>query len=479
MRKIFIFIGILLVALVVIVLVKTVLFTKEIPHTKARSLSPMPENAVAHLSRAIRIKTISTEINKPIDTAAFRSFRNFLDSTYPLIHQQLQRTIIDTFSYVYYWKGSHSTLKPYLLLAHSDVVPVEQSSLKMWHTDPFAGMIASSAVWGRGAIDDKGSLIAILEAVENLLQKNYQPQRDIYLCFGHDEELGGEKGAQAIAKWLQQKNIRAALTLDEGGIITKENFPELKRPIALLGVSEKGYATFELTVEKEGGHSSMPENETAIDILSRAIVKLREEQMPVHIAAPTNVMLEKIGPGLGFTTRMALANRWLFESMLVSQFEKAKGTNASIHTTIAPTIFTAGVKDNVIPSVAKATVNSRIMPGETFTDVIAYMNQTINDDRVKITKLPFGAEPGKITDISGETYRKVESIVYGLLDDVVPVPFLMIGATDSRYYDGISDAVIKFLPAIDPDGFHGINEKVSLEDLNRMINFYERIITSK
>ncbi|CAN5457524.1 M20 family peptidase [soil metagenome] len=479
MRKIFSVIGLALLALIVIVLVRTFIFTKEIAHTKAVALAPLEEGAIDHLSAAIQIKTISTEINKPIDTATFLAFRNFLDTTYPLIHQQLEKIVIDSFSYIYHWKGSKTSLKPYFFLAHSDVVPVEISSIALWHAEPFAGAIKDSAIWGRGSFDDKGSLIAIMETVEHLLQANYKPERDIYLCFGHDEELGGEKGGQAIAKWFKEKNIHAALAMDEGGIITKENFPDLQRPIALLGVSEKGYASFELTVEKEGGHSSMPEKETAIDILSKAVVKLREEQMPVHIAEPTNVMLEKIGPGLGFITRMALANRWLFNGLLVSQFEKSKGTNASIHTTIVPTILSAGIKDNVIPTVAKATVNSRIMPGETAADVMTFIKQKINDDRIKITKLPFGGDPGKITSMESPEYKKAAATMYSLLDDVVPVPFLMIGATDSRYYEDVADAIVKFLPAIDPKGFHGIDERLPFTDYNRMINFYTKMITEK
>jgi carboxypeptidase PM20D1 len=479
MKKILSITGILLLILIVVVLVRTFIFTKDIPHTKGEALMPLQNSAIEHLSSAIKITTISTEINKPIDTATFLAFRAFLDSTYPLIHQQLERTIIDSFSYVYYWKGSDDSMKPYLFLAHSDVVPVENSSLKLWHAEPFGGTIKDSAVWGRGSFDDKGSLIAIMETVENLLRQNYQPARDIYLCFGHDEELGGEKGAQSISKWLKEKNIHAALAMDEGGIITKENFPDLHRPIALIGVSEKGYASFELTVEQEGGHSSMPEKETAIDILSKAVVKIREEQMPVIIAEPTNVMLDRIGPGLGFTTRMALANRWLFNGLLVSQFEKSKGTNASIHTTIVPTILSAGIKDNIIPTVAKATVNSRIMPGETSADVMKFIKEKINDDRVKITKLEFGGDLGKMTTLESAEYKKAETIMYSLLDDVVPVPFLMIGATDSRYYDSVADATLKFLPVIDPKGFHGIDERLSFTDFNRMINFYTKMITTK
>lgn len=473
MRKILVLIGILIVFFTGFILVRTLIFTKSIPSTKALSIPVLSDSSIKHLSQAIQIKTISNANPDSIDVTEFLKFQSFLDTSYPLINHVLDKTIINDYSCIYRWKGKNSSLNPFLFLAHLDIVPVENSSLTLWNVAPFGGTIKDNAVWGRGAIDDKGSLIAIMEATEHLLHQQYQPERDIYLCFGHDEELGGEKGAKEIVKWFEQKNIHPALVMDEGGIITKDNFKELNRPIALLGVTEKGHVSYKLSVEVRGGHSSMPEKETAIDILSKALVKIREKQMPVHITLPTNIMLEKIGPGLGFATRMALANRWLFEGMLASTFEKKNTTNASIHTTIVPTIISSGIKENVIPSVAEATVNSRIMPGETSVDVYEFIKKQINDTRVKITKLPFSSEPGKLTPMDGEAYKLEESTVYKLLDDVVVTPFLMIGATDGRYYNRISDAVIRFIPAIDPHGFHGIDERMTFKDFGRMIFFYE------
>ncbi|WP_153796559.1 M20/M25/M40 family metallo-hydrolase [Foetidibacter luteolus] len=476
MKKLFYLAAILVTGFVGIILINTARYSTQIPHTNADHLPVYDSIAVNNLSRAIQMKTISEDKGAVCDTASFVNFRNFLDSSYPLIHAQLEKTIINEFSYIYRWKGNDSSLKPYLFLAHSDVVPVEPSSQNLWHVPPFAGTIKDSAVWGRGAIDDKGSLIALMEACEALLKQGFKPRRDIYLCFGHDEELGGNNGAAQIVKWFESKNIYAALVADEGGIITKENFKDLNRPVALLGVAEKGHVSFELTVEKEGGHSSMPEKETAIDILSRALTHLREKPTPVNINAATNAMLNKIGPGLGFTTRMALANRWVFESMLIKTFESSKGKNASIHTTIVPTIIESGVKENVIPSVAKATVNCRIMPGESAAGVLAFIKDAINDDRIKIKQLPFFAEPGKTSPIDGVAYKKAEAAAYKLMDDIIPVPFLMIGATDGRYYDKISDAVIRFLPALDPQGFHGIDEKITFDDFRRMIYYYQLMI---
>lgn len=476
LKKLFKFLLLVVVLLIIVVLIQTWRFTKPILHTKAGVIPALPDSATAHLSNAIQIKTVSLNDTLPTDTTAFRQFRIFLERSYPLIHQHLQRTVIDSFSYVYYWKGSDQSLKPYILMAHEDVVPVELSTEHKWQALPFSGKITDTAVWGRGAIDDKGNLIAIMEAVEKLLQQRYQPQRSFYLCFGHDEELSGKNGAAQIANWLQQNKVHPALVCDEGGIITKENFPDLGRPIALLGVAEKGYASYELSVEQEGGHSSMPGKETAIDILSKALVNIRKQQMPAHFTEPANNMLQQIGPGLSFTTRMALANRWLFKPLLVSKFEQSNGTNASIHTTIVPTIINSGIKDNVVPTLATAIVNSRILPGETSEDVTAFLKRSTNDDRVKIKKLAWISEPGKTTSMQTEGYKNVEAATYKLMDDIIPAPFLMIGATDSRYYRSFSDAVIDFSPMLDPKGFHGIDERMSIKDFQRLIFYFELIL---
>jgi carboxypeptidase PM20D1 len=476
LKKILKFLLLLVAILIIVVLVQTWRFTESIPPTKAVAIPPLPDSAVQHLSNAIQIPTISLSDTLPADSVALRQFRAFLEKSYPLVHQQLKRIIIDSFSYIYYWQGKNNSLQPNVLMAHQDVVPVEAASANEWKAPPFSGLITDTAIWGRGAIDDKGSLISIFEAAEKLLQQGYQPPRSFYFCFGHDEELGGSRGAAKIAAWMQQNNIHPALVCDEGGIITKENFQELGRPIALLGVAEKGYASFELTVDVAGGHSSMPAKETAIDIMAKALVRIRSSQMPARFTDAPNAMLKKIGPGMPFVTRMALANRWLFDPMLISKFESGNGTNATIHTTIVPTIINAGIKDNVIPSHADAVVNSRILPGETSADVVDFLKKTINDDRVKIKNYGKVFEPGKSASDTSEGFKKIEALTYTLMDNVVPVPFLMIGATDSRYFRGIADVVIDFTPMLDPKGFHGIDERMSISDFQRLVYYYEQIL---
>lgn len=470
-------IGLVILFLVVVVFIKTSLFRSQLQNTKAEKLENISEDFKLHLSNAIKIKTISSPDTALLDTGSFNSFKLFLESSYPLVHAKLKRIVINNYSYIYVWEGTEQELKPYILVAHSDVVPVEDSIKSPWTYPPYSGTITDNAIWGRGANDDKGSLIAILEAVEGLLKQNYQPKRCYYLCFGHQEEVSGKYGAPAIVDWLEKHGVNADLVIDEGGFNTIDNFKDLNRPIALLGVCEKGYVSFDLDVDLQGGHSSMPSKETALDILSKAIVNVRKKQMPPHITLPTEKMLQAIGPEMSYLTKMAIANQWLFKPLLISNFENTPGTNASIRTTIVPTIIHAGIKDNVIPGHANATINCRILPGENIDEVTAFIKKAIDDKRVKIKiQSESFVPPSDITDISGNGYKVISSISYKLMDNVVPVPFLMIGSTDGRFYRKVSDNVINYSPMLDPQGFHGVDERITFDDLNRLLTFYTMIL---
>jgi carboxypeptidase PM20D1 len=478
LKKLLAIIGVLLLVLIAIVLVKTILFSKEIPVKQSLAVPALPDSAVVHMQEAVRIKTVSYGYDLPIDTAAFLRFRAFLESAYPLVHQKLQKQSFNQFSYLFKWEGKNPQLKPFVLMAHMDVVPVEPSSEKLWSVDPFAGTLRHDTIYGRGVVDDKASLIGVLEATESLLKEGYQPERTIYLSFGHDEELSGHRGAQTIAAWFKQQKIHPEVVMDEGGEITREYFSSLKRPIALISIAEKGYMSFELSVKKDGGHSSMPDKETAIDILVHALYKLREKQMPYRITPAVKAFFEKIGPGLPFVQRMAIANQWLLEKPMVSELEKDKSANSLIRTTIVPTIIQTGIKDNVIPSLATATVNTRIIPGQSTDEVEAFFRERIKDERVSIKRINQPIEDGPPASVNSLAYKTAEDLIYKVMPDVIPVPFLVSGATDSRYFQTIADGVIKFEPGIDLKGFHGIDERLPVSDLKRMVFFYQLLIKS-
>ena len=476
-KKILGLLGLILLVLIAIILFNTLRAKKWPVSTLNKELVPLPDSAVQHMSQAIQIPTISFSDTLPVDTAAFLTFRSFIEKSYPLIKQHLSKTVVDSLNFVFEWKGQNSALAPIILMGHYDVVPVEQAVISKWIVPPFSGKITDSCIWGRGSVDDKCGVISVLEATEAMLRKNFVPQRTIFLCFGHDEEIRGS-GARAIVSYLEQRSIKPELVLDEGGEITEDKIKDVKRPIAVIGVAEKGYASYELTVEKEGGHSSKPAKETAIDILVKALYNLKSKTPDSRITPPVKEFLNRISSSSDlFVNRMAAANMWLFESVTKNVLSAKPEGNAMIHTTIVPTVLQSGIKDNVIPSTAKAIVNSRILTGETSKTVEEFIRKAINDDRVKIKSLAgIGADPSPATSIESSAFARVESAIYKTVPDVIPTPFLMIGATDSKYYRRISDRVLNFTPMTDSKGFHGINERLPLRDFQRSINFMMTII---
>lgn len=476
MKKILRYLFVGLILLVCVLLVNT--YTKLSPQMRVEAL-PAPEitpAALQHFKEAISFKTISYGDHAKFDSAQFLEFRKFLETTYPTFHAKLEREIVGGYTLLYKWKGKNEQLKPIILMAHQDVVPIEEGTESIWTVDPFAGEIKDNFIWGRGTTDDKMNLISMLEAAEKLLLKNFQPEQTIYFSFGHDEEIGGS-GAIAVAKLLKARGVQAEFVMDEGGIITTNQIPGITKPVALLGTSEKGFLSAVLSVEIAGGHSSMPAPETAIDVLTKAIVKLRANPFEARFSESMTGFIESLGPEMPFVQRLAFANPWMFKSMIVGIYESSPGGNAMVRTTIAPTIIQAGIKDNVIPTLAKATINFRLLPGDKAEAVMSKVKEIIADDRVKVSVLEGAfSEASAVTPMNSEGYRKIEKAIKTSYRDLLTSPFLMIGATDSRYFGEVSPNIIKFSPMIDPIGFHGIDERVSLESYKTALWFYEQLL---
>jgi carboxypeptidase PM20D1 len=476
-KKIFIGLGIGLLVLIAVILINT--FRAKpwpiMPSDKVQQ--PLPDSAIQHMSQAVQIPTISISDTSAIDTAAFIAFGSFIKRSYPLIHQHLSKTLINGFSFVFEWKGQNDSLAPIILMSHYDVVPVEPSALDKWAVPPFSGVITDTCIWGRGTVDDKFGVISILEGTEAMLRKGFAPHRTLYLCLGHDEEISG-RSAGAVVKYLEQKKVRAEMVLDEGGQLSESRIKDVKRPIAVIGVAEKGYASFELSVEKEGGHSSMPAKQTAIDILNTALYKLRKKTPPSRLTPQLKEFLERIGPSSdNFVNRMAASNLWLFKPVIKNKLSSEPEGDAMMHTTIVPTIIEGGVKDNIVPTHAKAVINCRILTGETSKTVEDFIRETIHDERVKIKKIgKFNSDPSTATSTQSPAFKRIESALYRNIPNVLPAPYQGIGATDSRYYRRISDGVVNFFPMTDGKGYHGINERLPLRDLQRGINFIMTVI---
>lgn len=456
---------------------------------RSRQLSVPPAPAVEvdadaaarRLAGAIRHPTISFEDPAAFDPGPFAALHRYLAESFPRVHAELVRETIGGASLLYTWQGSRSELPPMLLLAHLDVVPVEPGTESSWTVPPFEGRIHEGHVWGRGAIDDKASVLAILEAAEALLARGFRPERTILLAFGHDEEIGGRSGAARIAEVLQSRGIRPELVLDEGGLVAEGIVASLRRPVAFVGIAEKGYLNLELSVEAEGGHSSRPPSETAIGILARAIRRLEETPFPPRISGPTAKTLEFLGPEMPWANRLALANLWLFGPAVRRALASEPSTNATIRTTLAATIFQAGVKANVLPRKARAVVNLRILPGDTVEGVTAAVERRISDPRVRVT--PLGEdidEPSPVSSPDTPVFGALQRTIAEIFPEAVVAPYLTIGATDSRHYARLSPNVFRFLPLRlrreDLVRIHGRDERIAIANYVEMIRFYGRLI---
>lgn len=435
---------------------------------------------VKNFSEAIQIQTVSPEDLKDFDSVQFIIFNQFLDATYPLADSLLDHQIINDFSHLYFWQGTDPALEPVILMGHLDVVPVIEENRTYWNQDPFSGAIVNDTLWGRGTMDDKVGVIGILESVEALLEKGHQPKRSMYLAFGHDEEIGGVNGAVAIAEHLESLGVQAAFILDEGGIISSGMVPGIDKDVALIGVAEKGSVSIQLSIEIEGGHSSMPGKETAIDVLSSAIHKLKSNPFPAFISPPIEGFLAYLGPEMSFVNKMAFANAGLFEKMIVGVYEGSASGNALVRTTTSPTIFNSGVKDNIIPLSAKATVNFRIITGSSIAEVKERIRSVIDDDRIQIDEGNFNTEPSKVSSYDAPGFSLLHKTIAEVYPEALVSPYMVVAATDARHYGQLSDQIYRFLPTrinkSNVKSIHGLNERIAVADYETAVYFYTQLI---
>ncbi len=433
------------------------------------------------LSGAIRIATVSYEDRASIDTRQLDALADYLQKSFPKVHASLKRERVGGGSLLFTWSGKDPQAKPILLLAHMDVVPVEEGTEKQWTHAPFSGDIAEGYIWGRGTLDDKGNLVALLEAVETLLSQGFVPNRTIYLAFGHDEEIGGDEGAAKIAALLKSRGVKAEFSLDEGGVITQGIIAGVSKPVASVMVAEKGYVSYRLTVHAPGGHSSMPSSDTAIGTLSRAVARVQNRPMPGRLTPPVNEMLDRLSPEMPLPNRVVLANRWLLQRVLVRMMSNTPVSNALVRTTTAPTILRAGVKDNVLPTEAYAVINFRLLPGDTIADVEKHLREAIADDRVVITQDgKMASEASPVSDAHGPSFAVIEKTVNQVFPQAVVSTGIVTGATDNRHYAGVYENRYNFSPSLyhpeDVARVHGANERIGEQAYADMIRFYAQLM---
>lgn len=431
------------------------------------------------LSAAIQIPTISHDDRNNFDAPAFIAFRDLLEKEFPTVHTEAEREIVADYSLVFRIDGTNQALKPALFMGHIDVVPVDPATAADWLHDPYSGDVTDGVIWGRGAIDDKLTVLALMEAMEMLLASGERPARTVYFAFGHDEEVGGKEGAAAIARKFEEAGMSFEFVVDEGGVVTQDMIPGVSDPVAIIGIAEKGYVNLHLVVDADGGHSSQPPNNTAAGILAQAIVKVEENLFPADLSA-MDANFQYLAHFFPFTTRFALANQWLFGSVVESNLLANRGTAASIRTTTAVTMLEGSSKSNILPTQASAVVNFRILPGDTVASVKEHIETAIADDRVRI-EVAMANEPSPVSSTESFGFQLLQETIRGMDSQVLVAPYLVQGGTDAKHFVNLSDSVYRFMMVrVNGDTMkrvHGVNEQIAVDDYVEAIQFYYALLS--
>lgn len=436
--------------------------------------------AAQRLASGVRIATVSPADSLRRDSLAFQAFHEFAATSFPRVHASMQRERVGRDALPYTWPGTDPKLPPVILMGHMDVVPIEPGTETKWEHAPFSGDIAEGYVWGRGTIDDKSTVLGIFEAAEGLITAGFKPRRTVLLAFGADEEVGGGSGAKKIAALLRGRGVRPQFVVDEGGAVIKGAAPGVPRPVAFIGVAEKGYVTVKVTAQAEGGHSSMPPRNTAAGILARAITRLESNPMPRGIRGATANLFDAIGPEMSFGMRIVFANRWLFDPLILQQLSSSPRTDATIRTTTAVTMLQGSPKDNVLPSRASAFVNFRILPGDKSSDVVAHIRKVVDDHRILIEPQDPIVEPSAVSPSTGPEWDILDRSIRQIYKDAAVAPYLVLGGTDSRYYRDLTPNVYRFaatrFDASELARVHGTGERISIKAYEEGINFLANLL---
>lgn len=430
-------------------------------------------DAVNRLQEAIRFPTVSHADPAETDWTVFRSFGQYLRSAYPLLFERLTYTPVNDYGLVLHWPGK-SQKAPVLLTAHYDVVAATADG---WEHPPFSGEDDGESVWGRGTLDDKGSLIAILEAATELLQEDFLPPNDIYFAFGFDEEVGGALGAQQISAFFHEQGIRFRYVLDEGGAVAEGKMMGISKALAVIGIAEKGNNSFRFLFRGEEGHASSPPASTAVGKMAAFIHDVERHPPRARLTETLEQTLLALAPHKRGAEQLAMQRPRLFSPLIKQILLKNKQTAAMLRTTIAFTMTEGGSGHNVLPRTASCVANIRILQGETVENIRAYLAGFSHEYEIEEIMVN---EPTAISAVDGEGMEHIRQTIARVFPDAVALPYLMVGGTDCRYYDSVADNAYRFLPSRlsgeELDTMHGRNERISHENFHSMIQFYREFM---
>jgi carboxypeptidase PM20D1 len=428
---------------------------------------------------AIRIRTISHSRYDENDLKEFNKIRTYIESSFPAVNSRVEVLYLNDYSVVLKWTGKVNDKKPVLLISHFDVVPVIEEE---WSVSPFDAVEKDGFIWGRGTLDTKNTLVALLEASEQLIQEGFIPERTIYLAFGGDEETQGTEGAGRINKYFKEKNIEFEWLLDEGGVVADKALSIVEEPMALVGISEKGFTNIRISCEGQAGHSSMPPGHTAAGVLAKAIVEIEKNPFPAKITPGISSFLYSITPYVSYPVGIILANHKIFSLLIKKIFLKTPSSAALLRTTQAVTILKSGTKENILPSAAEAVINIRILPGETVSSVLRRIRTLLKKHKVtvEIADKNDSNDPIVESSLDCEGFKLLENAIAAVFPQAVTVPYMMTGATDSKHYRDVCKNIYRFSPmGLNMDEIsliHSADERISVKNLEKAIKFYMTLI---
>lgn len=432
------------------------------------------QNVIQNLSSAIQLKTISYPDFSKVDLKLYDEFLLLLERSYPNIHRVCKKEMVNDYSPVFIWEGEKKDNKPILLLGHYDVVPAGKIDESNWEVEPFSGVIKEDFIWGRGALDDKNQVIAVMEAIEHMISDDVRLNRDIYMAFGFDEEVGGKRGAEKVAEVFKERNIEFECVIDEGGAIITDMLEGLTAPLALVGTAEKGSNNIRITVKGQDGHSSMPPTNTAVGTLAKLIANVEKNPMSARLITPVKDMFKTMAPYVTGKTFILKNTDKLFP-LINSILAKDKTTNSLIRTTIAFTMIEGSKAANVLPQTASATANVRVLQGDSLDSAIDHIRRVNPNIEFEVEEL-LVEEPSEISNIDAESYKLLTKTINSVYPEAVVLPYLMVGGTDSRKYFKLCENIYRFSAVIltqkDFNTIHSDNEKISVENFSNMIKFY-------
>ncbi len=505
MKKfLFIIIGIIII-LIVIILIKTFTYPfKKINSKNTEGWKMIKDDAaIQRLSGGLKIPTVSAGELGKFDYSTFDRIKEYLKTSYPLVYEEAEFTEVNKYGLVFRLKGSDPLLNPVLFLSHTDVVPPGDADVKDhsrnvfqpndkpspsaskvaedWDFGPFSGAVANGRIYGRGAIDMKGMLFSLMESMNNLIKSKHIPQRDIYLAFGFDEEVGGQQGAAKIAEYFNGKNLKFDAVYDEGGLILeKGSVAGINSEVAVIGCAEKGFLSVKIKVKGLGGHASMPPTESAIGKAAVIMQRLEHDQMKPIITPLINQFFTNIGGSMSFVNRMGIANQWLLKRVLLSQLTKNNSTNALVRTTTALTMMKGSDAPNVLSPEVEFVVNFRLLPGNTVQDVKAHIAEATKGFDVEIEEIDSVKEASAVSPTDTKAFKLIEAGIREIHPTAIATPYLTVGATDAYKYRIVSKNIYRFMPIkisdAEKQSIHSTNEYLSIENYMKMIHYFEYIM---